>query len=748
MATYIDDRDSLPIIAAAQVWVANCLIEDGSIFGQEHIWTSENIQSLDQYFVKSPDAGTGTFYEKLHSQLENAPAPSKRLMAEILWALFLFPTNIGIETKRNSISKVWNWSGDELDPKHPMLADKVLNGIGSGGMGINNHRWRELVYMIGMAAKIKGMETGARKEIFDSYEHFTSWVDKVPQDGERQFRQMLRYFLFPERVERMSTNNDRIKVLAGFKVSSTKELRKWTDEKLDAALLDLRKQQETKHDTKDLDFYRSPLREEWKAENETDEQPPPPVSTTPPGSGVAEELVPYTIAPTKPKNLILYGPPGTGKTYRLQQLFSTYTDQPADVDQVTWQLGLVANYGWRPVIAAALAEIGHPAKVVELSEHPLIKAKAAERERKSDVRPTLWSYLQEHTPVDVVTVNISDRRPPFVFTKSSSSEWSLLPDWRDSDSQASELADTWAIGPGGNQKPIQRYRVVTFHPSYSYEDFVIGLRPVSASTGEDHSPTEFRMVDGVFKQICNQAKANPSRRYALFIDEINRANIAKVFGELITLIEADKRALYDPTGSLIGGMEVQLPGTDAADAADYRFGVPSNLDIYGTMNTADRSIALLDIALRRRFEFEELFPIYNVIDRRVDGVDLGKLLRKINDRLEYLADRDRQIGHAYLIKVKSLEDLKNCFKLQIIPLLQEFFFDDWSRVQLVLSRTNGSSPFIARHTLDGASLFGGNNDSLRTERERYTITDSSNWTADVFQSLYENPQSSANPTQG
>jgi 5-methylcytosine-specific restriction protein B len=276
--------------------------------------------------------------------------------------------------------------------------------------------------------------------------------------------------------------------------------------------------------------------------------------------------------------------------------------------------------------------------------------------------------------------------------------------------------------------------VVTFHPSYSYEDFVIGLRPVVAGSSGDAG---FRLVDGVFKQICAQARANPGKPYALFIDEINRANIAKVFGELITLIEPDKRARYDASGALVAGIEVQLPGTGDEDGEAERFGVPENLDIYGTMNTADRSIALLDIALRRRFEFEEVPPNYKVLERRVEGVELARLLQAINDRLEFLADRDRLIGHAYFTRVASLEDLRKAFRLQVIPLLQEYFFDDWSRIALVLSARAGRSPFLRAETLRADDLFGGQSEVGTQERVRYEMTAPSSWTSDSFRSLYE-----------
>jgi 5-methylcytosine-specific restriction enzyme B len=278
----------------------------------------------------------------------------------------------------------------------------------------------------------------------------------------------------------------------------------------------------------------------------------------------------------------------------------------------------------------------------------------------------------------------------------------------------------------------RRYEVVTFHPSFSYEDFVQGIRPVPV---DDGSRTEFRMVDGVSKRICDRAKADPKRRYAIFIDEINRANIAKVFGELITLIESDKRARYDASGNVIEGMTLSLAG--GAGHGTSIFGVPANLDIYGTMNTADRSIALLDIALRRRFEFEELEPNYEKLATDIDGVQLGNLLRRINDRLEFLLDRDHRIGHAYLMQIGSIEELRAAFRLRIIPLLQEYFFDDLERVSMVLATADRTAPFITSFSLKHTLLFNRPSGDGETDRPRYLVTAPTTWTASGFRGIYD-----------
>ena len=703
----------------------------------EAVWTSANLDALESFVVDRPDAGDGSFYEKLELQVADAPPSARKLMAEMLWALLLFPSNITEDMKRDSVVRVWSWSGDLLDPNHPLLGDAVLDGIGSAGMGINTNRWREVNYFVALGRTLKKLPEAGRREVLTDYDRFMNWIATVPMVGERQFRHMLRYFVFPDRVERMSSNGDRRRVLAGFGVAEAKETKKWSDRRLDDELLKLRSMQEKRFGTTDLDFYAHPLRDEWQKPNdspidvEADEEES--------AVGISEPMAPaYSKTSAGARNLILFGPPGTGKTYRLQQMFAEYTDQPADIDRKSWEMQLVASYGWRAVIAAALAQTGKRTKVPDLEDHPVIRAKSAQRNRTGTVRPTIWGYLQEHADREANTVKVAIHRPPYTFEKDEDSFWSVVEDWQDQDPEAAELYARWVAGPSKSAAPVKRYRVVTFHPSYSYEDFVIGLRPV---TGGDSvggaGAVGFQMVDGVFKQACSEARANPGRRYALFIDEINRADIAKVFGELITLIEPDKRARYDAAGNLLAGMEVQLPGTGAEEGEDERFGVPENLDIIGTMNTADRSIALLDIALRRRFEFREIGPDYSVIDRRVEGVDLGRLLKAINDRIEFLADRDRLIGHAYLSSVRSLADLRVVFQSRIIPLLQEYFFDDWSRIEMVVSSRSGRSAFVAREVLDYSKLFGVAEAGAMAQRFRYRVTEPTGWSVLDFSGLYQ-----------
>ena len=307
-----------------------------------------------------------------------------------------------------------------------------------------------------------------------------------------------------------------------------------------------------------------------------------------------------------------------------------------------------------------------------------------------------------------------------------------------------------------------RIGFTTFHQSYGYEDFIEGIRPVldkektdaqnqsEEQKSEKSRNLEYTMEAGVFKAFCEKAEKS-KKPYVFIIDEINRGNISRIFGELITLIEESKRKGEADERSVI------LP------YSGLPFSVPSNVYIIGTMNTADRSIALLDTALRRRFSFVEMMPDTEVlkdikievpempdtVDKKAgkSTIDIQKLLEIINQRIEVLYDREHTIGHAYfcgLKKTATLDGLKNVFKKSVLPLLQEYFFDDYEKIAMVRGdnqKRNRNYKFIVEdngkdiHTLFGKELETDMLDML--QRKKYMINEKAFDYAESYIQIYE-----------
>jgi len=316
--------------------------------------------------------------------------------------------------------------------------------------------------------------------------------------------------------------------------------------------------------------------------------------------------------------------------------------------------------------------------------------------------------------------------PPGTGKTWSCSSFALsLAENREFDSYATESAD----------EIKRRYRIlvdagrvefITFHQSFSYEEFIEGIRPKVQGDG-----LTYTIEDGIFKAFCDKARANPDNAYIFIIDEINRGNIARVFGELITLIEGDKREGAPNSSSS------RLPYSRTM------FSVPRNIFVVGTMNTADRSVEALDTALRRRFVFKEMPPKLSLLaegEYAVPDLELNLILDTINRRIARLLDRDHQIGHAYFLSISAADDpliaLRGVFRDSLLPLLREYFYNDPAKIGLVLGNA-----FVApaTETLNFAN-FDEDIETRFDNKQEYEFSSPEEWDLQAFKSIYENSE--------
>jgi 5-methylcytosine-specific restriction protein B len=599
------------VFDAADLLKQHCLLEQRSLLLDDQVlWTTQHFDALIKHYVKQPDPGEGSFYDKLELLLAPCDPLDVALMTEIFWIVQLASANMIAPTKLEKLDRIWSIKPAAGFPtESPFLAKDVLSGLGSAGPGYNQYLPQEMSFAIEAFADLMTKPRKDREILLEDPWKFAGWLNGIPASKGRQLYHTLCHVLFPDTFERIFSQRNKNRVARLHRIWQPS----LADDRpaLDAALLELRHRLETKHPGQ-VDYYAPPVGTLIPAPKPAQRPGEAPAAITESAAEnadddeatiLADEVGPATAAVLRQvDNLILYGPPGTGKTYEMQQ-----------------------------------------------------------RMQKA-----------------------YDRGEVFEF--------------------------------------------VSFHPSYSYEDFVGGLRPLAASSGQG---VVVDFCKGPFLRLCEKAHATPSEQFTLFIDEINRANVAKVFGELITLIEPSKRVIAG-SQSNDNGAWVMLPGLGK------RLGVPDNLHIVATMNTADRSIAMMDVALRRRFRFQECPPEPERIEPAwVGAIELPRLLQCLNDRLEYLLDRDHAIGHATFMGISSLQELQQVLAQRVIPLLQEYFFEEMEKVRLVLTGSHKDSVFFKSRLLSPAQLFPGAAPSLGGQAQvSFRVGNPETWTEAHILSLY------------
>ncbi|WP_273327145.1 McrB family protein [Vallitalea guaymasensis] len=408
-------------------------------------------------------------------------------------------------------------------------------------------------------------------------------------------------------------------------------------------------------------------------------------------------------------NKIYYGPPGTGKTHLIQKITDRYTDYNIPNEAII-NAYIRTSKDWVLIALVILQNSNNPMTNNE------INYRIKELRIPDGYNENVSTYLAFHN------VNNSQipgtRRSPRIFVNLDNDKWYV-------DKEKLNAVDSTFLERYISTDCVERrYEFITFHQAFTYEDFIEGIRPRLSGNQMGEGEIEYYIQDGIFKKLCKKAEENTTKRYALFIDEINRGNISEIFGDIISLIEESKRK------GASNELTIKLPYSKEL------FSIPQNIDIFGTMNSTDKSIASIDFALRRRFEFQKYeynsielinsLIANNINPNDIDGIDLIKLIDIINKRINYFLGDEFQIGHAYFIGISSFEDIKIIFLNKIIPLLEDYFNNDFRKIQLIFNDldVNGNlhnKAIIKHELLNPTELFSYELDEVMEDSYFYYI---------------------------
>ena len=740
------------VYAAAQLWVDRALRADDSLFTPgTPIWSRKWLRELRERFLDRPDAGEGSFYDKLKSQLEDSPPEVYQLMAEVLYVHFLIVlrSTLGGNAKEDRLNQVVGWSDQDIRMP-PDLVGALSIGI-AASESFNRFRPYHAGFLIEFAEQWKALESSERQLLLEDPWAFKGFVTGLGFQSEllrpssnqyRAQREALLHLVFPGDFEgtvsvEQKEGIARARAFAHFITESTDDV--------DRKIQQIRRGLEAGLG-RDFDFYDSDVRSRWDPSDSVAWDRYIGIASDFLGSGQLEErelrykfeigrrlaeareavdndsdnwadlvkkgihgILIHPIAQAKFKDWVDESPGAAHRALRelwtqdnvavAERIRAFSNELPTDVlggsgsrMTVISQLLMGLDAEQYPPFRVTAFDIAYErtgyeprpkeADEAALYEHALgfldqfieeARARGVPVRHRLDAQALFWAipYHERETGGNGTTPHqrtedldqLAEKlRLPIGFLREIET---LLADKKQVIFQgppgtgktyvAQELANHLA----GSK---DRVTLVQFHPSYAYEDFVQGFRP---ATLEDGQPG-FELRDGPLRKAAKRARKEPDAKHFLIIDEINRGQIAKVFGELYFLLEYRESKIN-------------------LQYSDKPFSLPDNLYIIGTMNTADRSIALVDLALRRRFYFVEFHPddepVKEVLRRwlkakGLDGMDwVADVVERANEKME--DDRHAAIGPSYFMKDNLNEGaVERIWKHSVLPYIEERRFGD------------------------------------------------------------------------
>jgi len=701
---------AVAVYQVADLFRERCLAGDTSLLWHHRVvWTPDNLDALGDAFT-APDVGSGSFLAKLRTRIGELSPDVHRIAADLLAFYYLFPDTIRPQTRMANIQQVIGWKiGDEEDrPDLDLLRGAFASGIGNDHIFYHIGPLKLLMFYLQFVRRLKDDRTDPLDP--DACNRLAGAVSEEV-DVADSARHILLHLLFPDRFERIPQTDQKRRIVAAFHELADGAV------DLDDALFNIRGNLGKTLGRPDFDFYDPDVHQRWDHQDRPVKRRYWKIA---PGEDATRwkefiekewiaiwwrdspDLRSLDVSSEQDLRARLEAHPVMREhAFRFDmaasQLWAFYNQMtPGDL---VCAYGGGRFLGWGEIrgdYRFDVDDLGYP-------HRRAVEWRSTEPLDASTVSPDLRKKVQQNTTIVELTESdfseITGRgagvpvlpAPPTLNDLAAVTHLDLDV-LEEIESLLLEKKQIVFEGPPGSGKtfvarlfaryftgnpldpvgpPDERIELVQFHQSYGYEDFVQGIRPVT----DDDGHLQYKVLPGIFMRMCDLAATNPDKRFVLIIDEINRGNLSRIFGELLLLLEYRNERVRLPYGA----------GDGSSDHA--YLSIPENLYLIGTMNSTDRSLALIDYALRRRFYFYRFAPVVGgqalVLGRWLAGQEMGdderqvvlRLFVGLNERVQHHLTGDYQIGHSYFMTpaIGTVEGRERVWRRAVRPLLAEYF---------------------------------------------------------------------------